>query len=182
MKYILALVFVFALGPGLFLTDGAIVKDLKLRSETLSFANIPTSDRRCRTRVIVFQSCSYKYVHNQEEHSQSYFFFSLGAPETLVVLKGNASGELTSNVGQDYLWNRILTIFLCMGIVVWAIAKGMLQRRAQAAPRKLRQPVTPQHAVPSAMPRQASPPAMPRRAPTPHPGRVDRGATFGKRR
>ncbi|WP_299470690.1 hypothetical protein [uncultured Roseibium sp.] len=182
MKLLLGLIFIFAVGPGLFLMDGSIIKDFKLRSETLSYANIPTSERRCRTRVLVFQSCNYKYVHEQQEHKQSYIFFALGAPETVVLLRGNASGELTSSVGQDYFWNRILTIFLCMGIVVWAIAQGMLQRRAQAAPRKLRQPVKPRHAVPSTMPRQAAPPAMPRRAPTPHPGRVDRGATFGKRR
>lgn len=107
-----ALVFFLALvlaGPFFFFTDGSIVKDLKLKAETLSPAYIPTENRRCRSNLFIFHHCSYDYVFQQKELDQDYFFLSFGAPETVELMRGNSTGGITSDVGQNYLFNRIAT-------------------------------------------------------------------------
>lgn len=150
MKIFLSFLFVLMLGPGLFLMDGAILKDLRLKSETLSPANIPTTDRKCRSKLYLFQGCSYDYVINREDHDQSYFFVSLGPPETLVLLRGDKSGELTSDVGQDYLWNRILTVLFFPALAIWCLFKILLNARQQSPSRSQQRPIVLQQAAPSA--------------------------------
>ncbi|MEQ8781933.1 MAG: hypothetical protein RIE06_19910 [Roseibium album] len=164
MKLILSFLFVLMLGPGLFFMDGAILKDIKLKSETLSPANVPTSDRKCRSKLYLFQSCSFDYTDNQKDLDQSYFFMSFGPPETLVLLRGTKSGVLTSDVGQDYLWNRILTILLFPGLALWALVKYLGKTRQHAAP-----PLQQTRHVPPHVPTHSG-------------GHPANRATFGKRR
>lgn len=164
MKLILSFLFFMMLGPGLFFLDGSIVKDLSLKSETLSPANIATRDRKCRSKVFVFQSCSYEYTHNGQELDQSYFFVSFGPPETLTLLRSNKSGALTSDVGQDYLWNRILLVLFFPGLALWGLVKYLSNAR-QHSPRPAR---------------QSAP--VPQRFVAPSSGHSAARTTFGKRR
>ncbi|WP_346896313.1 hypothetical protein [uncultured Roseibium sp.] len=120
MKKLLFSIILIALGPGLFFFDGAIVQDFNLRSEQLRPALIPTTDRKCRSKVYLFHQCSFKYEINGQKIRQDYDFFALGAPKTLMLLKSSGSGVITSDVGMDYLWNRVLTIsaLSLLGLIV----------------------------------------------------------------
>ncbi|WP_298816358.1 hypothetical protein [uncultured Roseibium sp.] len=109
MRVFLSFLALMLAGPFFFFTDGSIVKDLKLKTETLSPAYIPTENRRCRSSMFIFHHCSYNYVFQQEELDQQYFFLSFGAPETVTLMRGDSTGGITSDVGQDYLFNRIAT-------------------------------------------------------------------------
>lgn len=149
MKLTLKLMFSFlvllVIGPALFFLDGAIVKDLRLKFDTLAPAYIGTTDRECRSKLFLFHHCSYDYVYENEDRDQTYFFVSFGAPKTLTLLKSNSTGELTSDVGQDYLWNRILMILFMPALLVWILVKYLGARRAltapeQSAPRQQPQP------------------------------------------
>ncbi|MCK7611583.1 hypothetical protein [Roseibium sediminicola] len=136
LKLIFSFLFLLVIGPALFFLDGAIIKDLRLKFDTLAPAYIATTDRECRSKLFLFHHCSYDYVYENEDLDQSYFFVSFGAPKTLTLLKSNGTGELTSDVGQDYLWNRILMILFMPALLVWILVKYMSTRRAQTVPER----------------------------------------------
>jgi len=164
MRLIFSFIFLLAIGPALFFLDGAIIKDIRLRFDSLAPAYVSTTDRECRSRLFLFHHCSYDYVYNHDDQSQAYFFASFGAPETLSLLRSNITGELTSDVGQDYLWNRVLTVLFFPTLVLWMIAKYF----------KANRPAT---TVQVPEPRQAPPPR-----PSSPPGSGQRRQAFGKRR
>ena len=125
----------FCLAPLFFYLDGSIVKDISLKSESLSPAYIATSDRRCKTSAFLFHSCSYKYQFDNQDKKQSYFFLSIGAPETLILLRSDTSGGITSDVGQNYLINRIVTLLLFPLLALFVMLKGGRSEARQASPR-----------------------------------------------
>ncbi|WP_346911942.1 hypothetical protein [uncultured Roseibium sp.] len=110
MKKLILSIILIALGPALFFLDGTIIQDFNLRSEQLRPALVPTTDRKCRSKVYLFHQCSFKYEVNGQKIRQDYDFFALGAPKTIMLLKSSESGAITSDVGMAYLWNRVLTI------------------------------------------------------------------------
>ncbi|WP_269582268.1 hypothetical protein [Roseibium sp. Sym1] len=164
MRLIFSFIVLLAIGPAFFFLDGAILKDFRLRFDSLAPAYVATTDRECRSRLFLFHHCSYDYVYNHDDQSQTYFFVSLGAPDTLSLLRSNTTGELTSDVGQDYLWNRILTVLLFPALLLWFLAKYFSARR-------------PATAVEGPAPRQA-----PQPRPSSPPGAGQRRQAFGKRR
>lgn len=111
MKKLLITAVLLALGPFMYFNDGKIISDFNMSSEPHDFAGISTTDRKCTSSAFLFQQCSFKYEVNGEAKSQSYHFLSFGAPDTIHLMRGRKSGVLTSTVGQEYLWNRIFTIF-----------------------------------------------------------------------
>ncbi|MFC6656278.1 hypothetical protein ACFQEX_12570 [Roseibium salinum] len=152
--------------PFFYVLDGSIAKDLGLRSQTLSPALIATSDRKCKSWVFLFHHCSYDYEIGPEKHNQDYIFVALGAPDSIMLLKNAATGAITSDVGQDHLFNRIATLVIFPLIGVFLLVK-MLGRRAGPVPAGLPEARTPE------TPRQTAAAAPPGR-----PG----NKVFGKRR
>ena len=116
MKSILIAIFLMVLGPAMFWLDSDLASDFGMRGQTLVPANIATSDRRCRSTFFILNQCSFKYEHNGEQHGKNYVIFSLGAPETVSLLQSTETGELTSTVGQEYFWNRIVALLFFNGI------------------------------------------------------------------
>lgn len=110
MRGLIFVILLIAFGPILVLSDGAISKDFSLRSEKLEIANVQTTKRTCRSTIRLFHQCSYDYELNGEELSQDYKMFAFGAPKTVVLLSGTQTGQITSTVGQEYFWNRVLTM------------------------------------------------------------------------
>lgn len=147
MKQFFLLVILLASAPVFFFMDGSIPKDVSLSSEQLAPAFIATTDRRCRTSVFVFHQCSYKYELNGEQLRQSYHFLASSAPETLILLRGNSTGRITSDVGQNYLTNRILTLFALPLFCVFAILKGRTGRNSRRAERIVLNPGLPTQTV-----------------------------------
>ncbi|MCP5080277.1 MAG: hypothetical protein GY948_01115 [Alphaproteobacteria bacterium] len=148
MKAFLIAVFLMGLGPLMFWLDGDLASDYGMRGQTLVPANIATSDRRCKSTFFILNQCSFKYQLDGEKHSKNYVIFSLGAPDTVRLLKSTETGELTSTVGQEYFWNRIIAILFFNGIslfVAIAVFASMFGGRtsAQTSPQ-------PQRAAPAA--------------------------------
>lgn len=125
MRLILGIILFCWFGPYLLLNDGAIRKDFSLRSESLTLALIPTTDRKCSSTMMLFHQCSYKYEHNGETQTQNYNMFAFGAPKKLLLMKGVDSGLLTSTTGQEYLWNRLLTVTFAMFVSLMAFLGGL---------------------------------------------------------
>ena len=125
MRLILGIILFCWFGPYLLLNDGAIRKDFSLRSESLTLALIPTTDRKCSSTMMLFHQCSYKYEHNGETQTQNYNMFAFGAPKKLLLMKGVDSGLLTSTTGQEYLWNRLLTVIFAMFVSLMAFFGGL---------------------------------------------------------
>ena len=116
MKAFLIAIFLMGIGPLMFWIDGDLASDFGMRGQTLVPANIATSDRRCKSTFFILNQCSFKYELAGEKHSKNYVIFSLGAPDTVRLLKSTETGELTSTVGQEYFWNRIIAILFFNGI------------------------------------------------------------------
>ncbi len=131
MRALLFLVIMVLAGPFFFFIDGAIIKDFRLKSDTLAPAFIQTTDRTCKSRLFVFHDCSYRYKFDHKDQKQDYFFFSFSPPETVMLLRGNNTGEITSDVGQDYLFNRIATIFAFPLLAIFAVVKALGRRNAR---------------------------------------------------
>ncbi len=158
MRAILGLILLVMIGPGLFFWDGSIIKDINLKFEQLVPAHVSTTDRECRSKVFLFHICSYKYVENNEDKSQTYIFFAFGAPKTITLIKGNTSGTLTSDVGQNYLFNRIATILFFPFLLLWGVVKFMRAASAHrtAAGRETQLQAPPARSVSSAGSRPSS--------------------------
>ena len=157
MKAILIAIFLMGLGPMMFWLDGDLGSDYGLRSHTLVPANIATSDRRCRSTFFLLNQCSFKYQLDGERHSKNYVIFSFGAPDTVRLLKSAETGELTSTVGQEYFWNRIIAVLFFNGIslfVAIAVFASIVGGRRSAQP--------------TAMPQRAAAPAAPAGIPSGH--------------
>jgi hypothetical protein len=173
VKKLFLIVVLIACAPLFYVMDGAIIKDLRLKSETLAPAYIMTTDRRCKSKAFLFHSCSYKYQTDHEGKKQSYFFLSFGAPETLMLIRGNSSGGITSDVGQDYLVNRIVTLLIFPLLALFVLLKGNRvengRTQPDGAPRRNLAP-------------EARPVAQPTARPTAPPSARSGKPVFGKRR
>ena len=102
---------ILALGPLMIYFDGAQLKtDYLVRSDDIIETYIPTTDRECRSTFMIFHQCGFTYYWEGEEKSMDYMFFAFGAPDTVRLQIGSQSGELTSTVGQEYFWNRAITM------------------------------------------------------------------------
>ena len=111
-----------------------------MSGEHLDFAGIATTDRKCTSSAIFFQQCSFKYEVNGEAKSQSYHFLSFGAPKTIRLLRGRTSENITSTVGQDYIWNRIFTIVFIVFVGLVVLRKLFIQFQAPQNNRTRSQP------------------------------------------
>lgn len=109
-----------------------------MRGEPLAPVALETSSRKCKSTVFLFHNCSYRYIVDDASKSQNYFFVSFGAPDHLVMLKSTRSGTITSNVGQEYLINRIVTLFLFPIIGLFAMA-GKIGAPAPSRPPQARE-------------------------------------------
>ncbi|MEM8687068.1 MAG: hypothetical protein AAGF81_07050 [Pseudomonadota bacterium] len=110
MKAALFAICAMAIGPLLIWLEDDLASDFRLQSHKLVIAGIPTTDRKCKSTVFIFNQCGFKYELNGKSHSKDYTFFSFGAPETVHLLRSTETGELTSTVGQAYFSNRIVTL------------------------------------------------------------------------
>ena len=181
MKRVLYVLLCFASSPFFYWFDGSIVKDWGMRGETLAPVALETSSRRCKSTVFLFHNCSYRYIFDDVSKSQNYFFVSFGAPDHLIMLQSKNSGKITSNVGQEYLFNRIATLFLFPIIGLFAMV-GKIGAPAPSRPsveqRSPDETVSHQGYIPAQERVLASPQHQPIRRPV-----VARGAkpTFGRR-
>ena len=112
MKAILFAILMIAVGPGLFYMDGAIVSDFLLAGEKLVDAGIRTANRKCKRFNFAYHDCEFTYKLDGVTTRQSYKMLAFSGPETLTLLRGVDSKLITSDVGQNYLWNRIITPFI----------------------------------------------------------------------
>lgn len=119
MRAVLFYVVLMLMGPYAVYSDGAIRQDFSLKAETLVPAFMETSDRKCTSTLGVFHQCSFNFLLNDAEQSQNYNMFAFGSPDTIVLLRGIETGRLTSTTGQEYLWNRVITmaVLLCMSFL-----------------------------------------------------------------
>lgn len=167
-----ALLFLFGLlliGPYIFLSDGALRQDLSLRAEGVEPAYMETSNRKCTSTFRLFHQCSFDYAVNGLEQSQNYNMFAFGSPDTIVLLKGQSTGRLTSTTGLEYFWNRVFTMvftLLLSFMTLISIIKRFSGSSSPATPNNL-------GAQNPAYAKQASPKAYSARAST--------GSSFGKR-
>jgi len=106
--------------------DGAALKtDFSMKSETLIQAPIPTSNRKCTSSAFLFHQCGFKYEFNGVEESMDYMMLAFGAPKTVHLMMGVESGRLTSTVGQDYIWHRLITMIICLFLSGFAALAGV---------------------------------------------------------
>ena len=115
MKKIIITFLFLAIGPYLAWSNAdEIARDFSMRGETLLYANIPTTDRECRSTLFLFHQCGFKYEDQGVSKRSDMQFFAFGAPDLVFLQRGAQSGGLTSTVAQEYFWNRIFTIVFTM--------------------------------------------------------------------
>lgn len=69
------------------------------------------------------------YRLDGESEEFDYTFLALRSPDTVVIQKGQQSGHLTTTVGQDFFWNRVVTVaigFLISGFTFYAMISPLL--------------------------------------------------------
>ncbi|AVX03153.1 hypothetical protein MXMO3_00609 [Maritalea myrionectae] len=116
MRSIFILIALLAFGPLSIWLDSDLVSDFRLRSEKLVYADVPTSQRKCTGTPVLLYSCGFKFEIAGETYRKRYVLVALGAPKTVHLLKGEQSGVITSTVGQDYIWNRIIAVLLACAV------------------------------------------------------------------
>ena len=152
-KIILSLI-ALAVAPLMVWLDGAMLTDFKLRSETLVPVSIETFERKCRSKVFVLQICSYEYETQGRMKVQRYMMLALDAPEQLLMLRGMSSGQLTSNVGMEYFWNRVFSILFLFAFGLYSLRSAL---KEQSTPQSILDEVATQ-LEPGRHPAQTTPP------------------------
>lgn len=120
MRELIVIFLLIAIGPLLFISDGAIKQDYDLRRHSLEPVKISTSLNTCRTKAQILQRCRYAYIDENNKHIvYRYILLSFEKPQKVEYLQSAQTGQITTNVGQDYFWNRILVIvlFSIMGLM-----------------------------------------------------------------
>lgn len=104
----------FALGPLLIYSDGGIKTDLQLRAETLVPIEDKTSLGVCRSRVKYYHYCRHHVMTDTDDVIFRYRFLAAerDSIRDIQYLRSSETGEVTTSLGQKYLWHRIVFIAL----------------------------------------------------------------------
>ena len=114
MQKIIFYLSLLLIGPITLISDGAILKDLSLRSETLAPAFVNVQNPECSSILFLVHLCSYEYDLDGVTQEQDYNLIAFGAPQQVQLLRSFESGRMTSTTGQEYIWNRIFTLVIAM--------------------------------------------------------------------
>lgn len=133
---------VWWLGPDL-------ARDWRMGGEMVAAQGARIEEQRCRTRLMVVNVCDVTFLvgAGPGEQRRTLWYFFIGRSETgpiaLVRPKGSLNGdasEVTTDLGRDKLYSRLLAFALIVGLIAICIAlsvqvlrQGMATRRALLA-------------------------------------------------
>jgi hypothetical protein len=102
-------------------------------------------EARCRSRLVLITVCDVRFVDDRSAEAARrtlwYFFIDRADPEKIVLLRSKTDpAAITTNLGLDEFYNRLLVLVLIVGLLVCCIIltiqllrQGMLTRRALVA-------------------------------------------------
>ena len=128
MKIFFAALFMALCGGILgYLIGPPILADLRANRATLEPARTLTiKEARCRSKLFVLSFCDVKY-DGASKGELNYFILSNmgGEPIQLLSPKGKP-GPVTSNIGVDYLTNRIVSFVILEGFMAALVIGGLM--------------------------------------------------------
>ena len=121
MKNFLAAVFCLLAGAGLaYLKVPSIWNDFSVDSGTLEPApEYSLAEARCKTRALVVNMCDLDFTHTEtgEKLNMSYMLLGRMGGESVFAMQTPDKSYITSNIGIDYLLNRIAVIVIFSGLM-----------------------------------------------------------------
>lgn len=129
MKAFLAALFFGAIGFFLlWLMGPSIWQDFRTDQDKLVPAfEYSVTEARCKSRVFVVTSCDVELTNKatNEEIDFDYFMFGRLGGESVYGLKSVDGQTLTTNIGMEYVTNRLITMIIftlfCLAMVVGGI-------------------------------------------------------------
>lgn len=115
MKLILSVLFFLLLGGFFIWVFGPdIASDYKVDSKELQESRDYKVDKAsCKSKVFVISTCEINVSHISDGSTKEFNYFilnSLGGESVYPLVSNN--GALTTNIGIDYFWNRVIVLLL----------------------------------------------------------------------
>ena len=136
----------FMLGLGGFMLwsyTGAIISDIGVERETLRPAmEYRVTEAECRVSAFVFSSCDVEVenILTGEEAEFGYMLWGNKGGDSVYAMKA-PDGYLTTNVGVESVFNRVLALGFMAGVLLFlgfGVLLVMFRSLAGAAPRRAR--------------------------------------------
>ncbi len=123
-KMLTALVLIAVAGAAGWFLGPELWSDFQIRDAKTQTANVSIGDASCRTKLFVLSFCTIAMTPKGQAEAENHYYLmvsSMGG-ETLEPLRtSGASDVLTTNIGQNYLMNRIASFLGLMIILLgWA--------------------------------------------------------------
>jgi len=103
----------WSMGPGIW-------NDLTVDKATLEPApEYSVSEAECKTKAFIFGSCDLEFTHQQtgEEVKRDFMVFGNFGGESVYAMK-SPDGYVTSNVGLDAVWNRMIMLAVMVTLLL----------------------------------------------------------------
>jgi hypothetical protein len=126
-----------------------LARDWRIGGEVVEARDARIEDWRCRTRLMVFNVCDVAFVDGSsastQRHARWYFFIDRLERGPIVLVRpkgapGGDAGEITTDLGLDKLYRRLLAFALvvgllavCITLTVQLLRQGVATRKALAA-------------------------------------------------
>lgn len=116
MKQILSGLVLLVIGAGLvWLFGPSLMTDTQLRGARLVPANLTLKEAKCRSKVFIVSFCEVSLTRGGTDlPDMNYLIVSNLGGETIQILEDPQSKQITSSIGLDYYWNRVVSFAVTM--------------------------------------------------------------------
>lgn len=131
MKSILAALFFVALTGGIgWLLGPTLWQDFKIRdAQKLTAQDVRVEEASCSTKLFVISFCTIKLKPAEAAQTTEFTYLitgTLGEARLAPMRTIGAREILTTNIGMDYLTNRIISFVVFMGIMLALVFGGVI--------------------------------------------------------